>query len=540
MTADASSPQNSAEYYNGHHDKNEVTRLITQALYELGYTGVAERLQEESQLEIEVPVVGLFRSAILNGEWEEAEKLLLTLDLQPTADINYLRFLIHKQHYLELLENSDTKSALKVLRTKISVLPYDSNVLGLEEAERRLNIIKSLTNVLVYNSSDIKTVLDWDGAKGESRKILLGSLQEVISAEMMIPRFRLAKLLEQAQQFQLSRANYRIDDTPFSLCRDFPDDRSKFPLKPTKILKAHSDEVWYTSFSHDGKYLASASLDNSIIVWKLSDSSIYKVFEGHDKGVYCVEWSPDNTKLLSAGKDRKAVLWDFLTGDALHVLDAHTDVVSSCAWLPDGQHFLTGSPDRKMIMWDLQGQVVHEWSGIRVFSLAVTPDGKKLIVLSSEKVIHFFDLLTKEVIKEVEIDVPLFSVTTSKDSRYALINLDTDELQLWDLERYQVVRKYLGLPKAKDVMRSCFGGVDENIVMSGSQDSKLFMWNRETSNLVEILDAHSGGTVNCVRFSPVNPGTFASCGDDGLVKLWQPPSVLIGNTTSISEEADTN
>lgn len=510
--------------YDGH-SRDEVTRLITQALYDLGYSDVAKQLEHNSGLSIEVPLVASFRKAVLGGEWDEAENLLKSLDLQPSSDVQYLSFLIHRQQYLELLEKQDTKNALRILRTKISILPYDSDVLGFDEAEKRRQEIHTLTNVLMFNPEDIRSALQWDGAEGQSRSVLLGFLQELISADMMIPRHRLAKLLNQAKQFQLSRANYRIDNTPFSLCKDFPDDRQKFPLKITHVLNRHTTEVWYVSFSHNGKYLASASLDSTVLIWKADDNFTFqRMLQAHEKGVVCVEWSPDDTKLLSAGRDRTAILWDVETGEKLLTLDKHTDIVSSCAWLPDGQHFVTSSPDQNIYLWDLNGNIVHKWPGIRVLSMAITPDGKKMVAICSEKAFHVFDMQTREKIKEFSMGLPLLSVSVSRDSRYALINTQPEEIQLWDLERYQVVRKYLCEAPATDVMRSCFGGPDENIVMSSSQSNNIYVWNRETTRLLEVLNGHVG-TVNCVKFSPVNLAMFASCGDDGLVKIWQPPSV---------------
>lgn len=520
----ATSSADSGDYQG--HDRNEVTRLITQAMYDLGYSNVAKQLELESGLPIEVPSVVAFRSAILNAEWDQAEALLLSLDLQPNADLDYLSFLIRRQQYLELLEAQNTKSALHILRTKISVLPYDSNEIGFEEAERRRDEIHSLTNVLMFNPKDIQTTLNWDGASGQSRTLLLNSLQELISADMMIPRHRLAKLLHQAKQFQLSRANYRIDDTPFSLCRDFPDDRSKFPLKTTHILREHTNEVWYISFSHSGKYLASASLDNIIIIWNLRDFSVHSKLIGHERGVMCVEWSPDDMTLLSSGRDKKAILWDFNTAQILHVIDAHEFEVGSCLWLPNGKQFVTGCPDSRIIIWDLKGNNVFEWNGdIRVLSMAVTPDGKKLVAVCLQSKLHVFNLQTREKIAEKNISVRPHSVAISKDSRYALINLDINEIHLWDLETYQVVRKYVGpLQKSECVMRSCFGGPDENIVMSGSPKDLIYIWNRETTSLMEVLSGHDR-VVNCVRFNPTVPNMFASCGDDGTIRIWQPASV---------------
>lgn len=196
------------------HDRNEVTRIIMQTIHDLGYRNISKLLEQESGLHYEAPVVSRFRKAVLNGDWDCAEELILQrgqeesraigLELQPNTDRDCLLFLIRRQEYLELLEAGHVQKALKLLRTKLATLPYDSNKIGLEEAKRRREEIHQLTNLLVVNSpAELhEGILLWDGAKGKSRSLLLDALLEFISADVLVPKFRLASLLDQARQFQ--------------------------------------------------------------------------------------------------------------------------------------------------------------------------------------------------------------------------------------------------------------------------------------------------------------------------------------------------
>ena len=129
------------------HDREEVTRLLIQGLGDLGYHSAANRLSQESGYEVESPAVAAFRNAILQGQWPEAESLLFGVEseadgggvsisnghshhfgglrLAIDADPDSMRFSIRKQKYLELLEKSETTTAIMVLRHELQPLRQD-------------------------------------------------------------------------------------------------------------------------------------------------------------------------------------------------------------------------------------------------------------------------------------------------------------------------------------------------------------------------------------------------------------------------------
>lgn len=132
----------SAPTYFGH-DREEVTRILIQSLYDLGYSGAAATLSRESGYELESPAVAAFRSAVLGGQWTEAEKILLEsfnpdggggategnntgkLVLVENADKNEMLFCLRQQKFLELLEARDLSAALMVLRHELTPLNHN-------------------------------------------------------------------------------------------------------------------------------------------------------------------------------------------------------------------------------------------------------------------------------------------------------------------------------------------------------------------------------------------------------------------------------
>lgn len=71
-----------------------------------------------------------------------------------------------------------------------------------------------------------------------------------------------------------------------------------------------------------------------------------------------------------------------------------------------------------------------------------------------------------------------------------------------------------------DIKEANFFGSNCQFIVSGSDDGKIMIWDRESSNLVKVLVADNS-TVNCVQGHPIAP-VLASSGIDPVVRLWHP------------------
>ncbi|KAJ5512091.1 hypothetical protein N7463_001643 [Penicillium fimorum] len=518
-------PPQSSTYYG--HNREEVTRILIQSLYELGYNGSAALLSSESGYELETSGVATFRSAVLGGRWPEAERILIqsfqnagpqqvdrkspqeeTLILTEEADRNEMLFYLRQQKFLELLEGRDLAAALNVLRQELTPLNFD--------VER----LHALSSLLMCSTEVLHAQTGWDGSVNSSRERLLGELSKSISPSVMIPQHRLGVLLDQVKQTQINNCFYHNTAEPPSLYSDHMCDRSDFPLDVNVDLTHHSDEVWYCEFSHDGSKLVTAGKDHNVLIYNTTDFTVIHRLTEHEDGVAFASWSPDDSKLITCSQDKKARVWSVESGRCLLTINHHRQPVTAAAWAADGESFVTASLDSESQLrhWSMRGQSLYTWKGgFRVQDCAISPDGRRLVAADTEAKVHVYNMLTYEEDYCLPLPSKPTSVAISRDSRHVLINLAEGEIQLVDMETTALVRQFKGQKQGEFVIRSTFGGAAENFVVSGSEDSKVYIWHKENGNIVEILEGHISGCVNSISWNPADPGMFASAGDDSAL-----------------------
>ncbi|GAA6029307.1 hypothetical protein JCM8097_003613 [Rhodosporidiobolus ruineniae] len=567
-------------------DRREFVRLALQAFEDMGYRGTAQALQAESGFQLEDPVVADFRRGVLDGRWEDVERLLASLPIQP-GDSTLIKFAIRQQKFLEAMEAKDTKKALSVLRNELSPLNHDSD---------RLHFLSSL--IMCSSPEDLRARAGWDGAAGNSRQELLVQLQAYISPTVMLPQHRLSTLLSQAQAYQQRHhASPSSTSEPFSLLSDVdPAASSSFPDYTTHVLQEHTDEVWRLAWSHDGEWLATAGKDNAVMLWRVKNGfKLEVVFREHTDPVGCLAWSPDDSILLTAA-DTIIKMWNTSTFTCIATLQRHEYPIGAVAWRPDGQGFVSGGMDSRIFFWDLSGNVVAHLARCpsRIIDLAISPSGDKLVCVGRaditephllvhargagpygasasgsrggsgagtpanaaglgggpggmghaplaarhENRISVFRIAhgrkaESELLYEINQPQEVTSVVISSDSRYAIVNHAPTEILYVDLEHGNILHKFEGHDQGKYVLRSCFGGAGENFVLSGTGDGRIYVYHRHTGQLLHTLTGHGHTTVNAVAWNPAPPASargamWASCSDDRTVRVWEMPPPVPG------------
>ncbi len=285
-------------------------------------------------------------------------------------------------------------------------------------------------------------------------------------------------------------------------------------------LKGHTGSVTSATFSPDGKYIVTSSKDNTARIWKAGNGELMYQLKGHRDWVTVASFSPDGKYVLTASWDSTAKLWDAGTGKLVYDLKGHDAPLSAATFSANGTMIITGSRNGMARIWKtMDGRLSHQLKGHTgaVNAAKFSPDGKYVITASEDGTAKTWDASDGKLLFNIKahnaaVNDAVFSadgkyiVTCSSDST-AKVWLAADGTLLHELKGHQ------GPLKSVVYDREC------RHILTSSTDNTAKIWDPLNGKLLHSLQGHSNW-VNTAVFSP--DGKFiVTSSSDNTAKIWR-------------------
>jgi WD40 repeat protein len=237
--------------------------------------------------------------------------------------------------------------------------------------------------------------------------------------------------------------------------------------------------------------LATADAGHGVQLWTLSGQRVQR-FDDHQAAVYQVAFSPDGTLLASADGAGAVVVRAVAgkrAGTDRRALAGHTEAVQHLAFSPDGTHLASASRDGGVRLWSVAGV------GGAGAERADRTDRADRILAGHTAEIR--------------------GLAFSADGAYLATASRDGTARVWSVSDGSVHAVY---EHGAEVLALAFAPAGAPILATATGDGAIRRWDLRTG-AEQRLGAHEGAA-EVVAFSP-DGALLASGGADGVVRLWQ-------------------
>jgi WD40 repeat protein len=303
-------------------------------------------------------------------------------------------------------------------------------------------------------------------------------------------------------------------------------------------LEGHTHGVWACAVTPDSRHVISASLDTTLKVWDLARGRALATLEGHTHEVWACAVTPDSRHVVSASLDTTLKVWDLASRRVLTTLKGHSGGVTACAMTPDGRRVVSASWDGTLKLWDLATELAlatFEGHSGGVTACAVTPDGMRVVSASRDGTLKLWDLATGRALATLQSHTDVVTAcAVTPDGRRVVSASEDKTLKLWDLETESAVATLQG---HTDMMWACVVTPDGRLVVSASKDKTLKVWNLTTERALVTLQGHTDRVTACA--ATPDGGCVVSASWDETLKVWDPETgceraILEGHTDRVT------
>ena len=431
----------------------------------------------------------------------------------------YIKLLKIKK-YIELIKENcrdriDQKDSLYYLRTEITPMLYGTG-------KTKKNLLNSLTLLLFYKDMNLleeyikKNLNDYSNDAYIINEL---SKNRIIPVEKLYEIYN--NISENRKEIFFDKYNViNVSDLCFENCK--------------------TSEIWFLEISKNKKYIAIGFSNCNISLINVNNQksknkitfNLYLSFPANENGrkgeITSLCFSNDEKYLLVSLTPNLIRIFNILNGEKIKEYnDLYNSCVTSCIYMANSLNkFLSGGVDKRLLLIDINSNPFLEIGKFCRIKQVLFSEYNNLIIIIPGSIsdIIFYDLSRNKTSFKVEMkeEIIYSNISKSDKGRYILINISKShpKILLYNIEKVKTEDKYHGHTQTTMIIKCSFAGEKDQYIVSGSEDAKIYIWERKSPGTPKYTFEGHWGVVNCAEllFNDV----LLSVSDDKILKIWTP------------------
>lgn len=288
------------------------------------------------------------------------------------------------------------------------------------------------------------------------------------------------------------------------------------------IQMGHSKTITATDISHNGKYIATGSIDRSILIWEKKSGKEIRILHHHVKSITALHFSKDDKHILSASNDNTVKLSNIETGEVIQTF-LHTKYdITNAMFNGDGSKVIIFDKRQHFSVWEtatgeLLGYFIKDYATYddaktvsfngdliltqidyakvacvnlinkdtlftlpfsKAHTLNFSNDGKFIVIGSAQLFATVFDaetgdsLHTVSIVKDSDCDGCNTQVAISDDSKSVFTTSSRGVGKLWNIKTGKTITTFDTPEQSPNSI--LFTDDNKQIVLSYSKEVKLY------------------------------------------------------------------
>jgi WD40 repeat protein/serine/threonine protein kinase len=311
------------------------------------------------------------------------------------------------------------------------------------------------------------------------------------------------------------------------------------------------------AISRDGRYLAYATGEQTLVVVDTKTAAITAEYRGHTERVGALRFTDDGRAVVSASDDRTVKLWD-VPGERVPRLIAGDDLKTlAVSFSHDGRTAAVAGFGGAIQLHRLQADAANETAGGKsttltghaaaVRALRFLPGDKQLLSCSEDNSVRLWDLTTTKAVRVWQLPAWIMDLAVSNDGRMCFTAGADGRVRAFAIDVAPAGEPIVAEPTLKFTIEahassinaialSAADGGRAPLLATASRDGTVKVWDAATGQAVTTLVGHQGNVL-ALDFAP-DGRTLASGDDTGSVILWnvneaKPRHTLLGHSKGV-------